>query len=214
MNFWKRKEIALVLLVTLLSAACATVAPGPTRPAFMGAGKTAAEFQRDDDYCRNVAMQRTGISPGDAAAQNTGIGALLGMIAGAALGAAIGAATGSPSTGAAIGAGVGLVGGAGAGAAHGSTTAASAQGRLDSEYYQCMYTLGHQVPGIAAPQQQAAPPPPPPPPPPAAQPTGGSIFSPPPAAAAPCEPTGKYVKTPGGFVPECKRASEPVGLWP
>lgn len=205
MKSWRAKSVSLLLLATFLSAACAAVAPGPTHPAFMGSGKTAAEFQRDDDYCRKVAMQRTGISPGDAAAQNTGIGAVIGMLAGAALGAAIGAATGSPSAGAAIGAGAGLVGGVGMGAAHGSATAASAQQRLDSEYYGCMYAAGHQVPGVAAQRSQTPAYAPPPPPPPASSPS----YGPPPAAAAPCEPTGKYVKTPGGFVPECKYAPEP-----
>ena len=207
------QTIVALILVAFAAGACAVPLAGPSRAAYMGTGKTAGEFQGDDDYCRQMAIQRTGVNPNEVGQQNTAAGALIGTLIGAALGAAIGAATGSPSAGAAIGAGAGLIGGTGAGAAQGAETAAAAQRRYDTEYYQCMYARGHQVPGSAVmssqpvPPPQAAPPPPPPPPPS----PSGSRFAPPsahaapaPSAAPPCKPTGKYVKTPSGFAPECE----------
>ena len=202
--------VAVAVITAFLSSACAVAAPGASRPVYMGMGKTPSEFERDKDYCQNVAVQRTGVNPNEVGQQNTGVGAVIGMLFGAALGAAIGAATGSPSAGAAIGAGAGLIGGTGAGAAHGAESAEAAQRRFNTEYYECMYARGHQVPGSAVmssqPPPQAAPPPPPPPPPS----PSGSRFAPPAAyaapapSAAPCKQTGKYVKTPSGFQPECE----------
>lgn len=209
------KAIAVIVLPVFLLAACVTYPrAGPTSPAYIGDGKTQAEFAQADAYCRDLALNRTGIDPGDAAAQSTAGSAVLGTLLGAALGAGIGAAAGDPGLGAAIGAGSGLAGGLAYGTGSGAASASMAQQRYDAEYYQCMYAAGHRVPGVMpAPARQSFPPPPPPPsPPPAgapqyappAPPPGAHPPAPPPAPPAVCKPSGKYVRTPEGLKELCE----------
>ncbi len=208
------KLIPFVVLSAFLLGACTTYPnPGPSSPAYIGDGRTQAEFAQADAYCRDLAQARTGITPGDAAGQSTAGSAVLGTLLGAALGAGIGAAAGDPGLGAAIGAGAGLAGGVAYGAGTGATSAAIVQQRYDAEYYQCMYAAGHKVPGVmVAPQPAMSPPPPPPPPaPPGAPqyappppPPGVSAPAPPPTPPAACKPSGKYVRTPEGFKEICE----------
>ncbi len=208
------KAIALIVLPVFLLTACTTYPnPGPSSPAYIGDGKTQAEFGQADAYCRDLALNRTGISPGDAAAQSTAGSAVVGTLLGAALGAGIGAAARNPGLGAAIGAGAGLAGGAAYGAGSGAASASLVQQRYDAEYYQCMYAAGHKVPGVMhAPQQQSYPPPPPPPPPPSSapqyapppSPPGASAPAPPATPPAACKPSGKYVRTAEGFREICE----------
>lgn len=187
---------AVVALSGLVFSACAThPALGPTSPAYIGDGKTRAEFEQTDGYCRDLARQRTGISPGEAAGQSTAGSAVLGTLLGAGLGAGIGAAAGNPGLGAAIGAGAGLAGGAAYGSSAGASSAAAVQQRYDAEYNQCMYAAGHRVAGVMAPppppRVASGPPPPPPgygPPPP---PSGyGAPPPPPPPPQARVAPSG------------------------
>jgi hypothetical protein len=182
---------AVVALSGLVFGACATQpALGPTSPAYIGDGKTQAEFEQADAYCRDLARQRTGVSPGEAAGQSTAGSAVLGTLLGAGLGAGIGAAAGNPAMGAAIGAGSGLVGGAAYGSGAGAVSAGAVQQRYDAEYNQCMYSAGHRVAGVMGPQRLASGPPPPgygppPPPPPGSGPPtpSGSGYGPPPPSA-------------------------------
>ncbi len=153
--------VAAVVLFALGLSACATYPnPGPTSPAYIGDGRTQAEFAQADAYCRDLAQQRAG-SPGDAAAQSTAGSAVLGTLLGAGLGAGIGAAAGNPGMGAAIGAGAGALGGTAYGTSAGAQSAGAVQRRYDAEYNQCMYAAGHKVAGMPPPPPRQAPPPPP-----------------------------------------------------
>jgi len=159
--------VAIVALSVVGLSACMTYPnPGPTSPAYIGDGKTQAEYSQADAYCRDLAQQRTGVTPGDAAGQSTATSAVVGTLLGAGLGAGIGAAAGNPGVGAAIGAGTGALGGTAYGSSAGAASAAAVQRRYDGEYYSCMYAAGHRVPGAPAPPpppRPAAGPPPPPP---------------------------------------------------
>lgn len=197
-----RTGVALVAVVTLITG-CVSVprTVGPSRPAFAGTGKNPQQFSQDDDACRAHAAARVGTTPADAAAGSQVGSAILGGLLLGALGAATGALGGNAGLGAAVGAAAGLAGGTAVGAEAGAQAAADVQRQIDREYFSCMYALGHQVPGAAqAPQyRQSAPPPPPPGP--AIGPAPGPSAPP---AAAPCKPTGKYVRTPQGFMAECE----------
>lgn len=208
---WVKFTVVPVFAIFLLTA-CATFGPpGPTRPAFIGMGKTQTQFYQDDTNCRAMATARAG-DPAQVQQSQAG-SAILGTLFGAALGAGIGAATGGgrgAGIGAAIGGATGTAVGVGGGTAQAQADAARIQQKWDAEYHSCMYAAGHQVPGGAAPAvHQPAPPVYAPPPPPPSSPTG-SYLAPPPAQAAPappsapCKQTGKYVKTPTGFQPECE----------
>jgi len=205
---------------------------GPSQPALVGDAKTGTQFTQDDQECRAIALSLTGKSPGQAAQESQVASAVLGMVLGAGLGAAGGAIGGRPALGAGLGAGAGLAYGAAGGASAAYGTAALYQQRYDSEYYQCMYARGHKIPTSAAivsrpatslpPPPTGSPPPPPPtgslpPPPPTASmapptPTFSAPPSPssnpgaaaPPGATEPCKVTGRYVRTPQGFMPECE----------
>lgn len=208
------KAIALTVLSVVIFGACTTYPnPGPTSPAYIGDGKTHAEFAQADAYCRDLAQARTGLTPGEAAGQSTAGSAIMGTLLGAALGAGIGAAAGDPGLGAAIGAGTGLAGGVAYGAGSGAASASLVQQRYDGEYHQCMYAAGHKVPGaMHAPHQRDFTPPPPPPPAPSSAPPSAPAPAPSAASApaapamvpAACRPTGKYVKTPEGFKEICE----------
>ena len=200
------RTIALVVLIPFLVASCAPMVVGSSMPVFPGQGKSTFEFDSDRSQCHASAMadaQRVQ----DAANTN----AVLSILGTAALGAALGAATGG-GRGAGIGAAAGGVAGGAFGAAGASSASGPAQRAYDTIYYSCMYNRGHQVPGVAPAAQQQAPraaPMPPPPPgysapsyaPPAVTPAPPL---PPPAASSDCVPTGRSVKIPGGYAPECK----------
>lgn len=212
---WVRTFAILALSVLVLSA-CATIPPGPTRPALIGAGRSQGQYEADDARCRQLAMAKVG-DPAEAQKQQVA-GAVVGTLIGAALGAAVGGAFGgrAPGIGAAIGGATGLGGGLSAGTAQAQRDTATLQQRWDGEYFGCMYAAGHQVPGVPAPASYTAPQPAyvPPPPPPAAAPSSPPVYQPSASPAAPvaasppppggCKPTGKYVKTTQGIVPECE----------
>ena len=187
------KLLAAVTLVACGLSACMTYPnPGPTSPAYIGDGKTQEHFAQDDARCRDLAQQRTGLSPGEAAGQSTAASAVLGALLGAGLGAGIGAAAGNAGIGAAIGAGSGALLGTGYGSGAGASSAAMVQQRYDAEYGQCMYAAGNKVPGMvppSAPQMSALPPPPPP--------GTGSVPPPPGYGAAPPPPPQARVTPPG-----------------
>jgi hypothetical protein len=139
----------LLLTVSLLLGACATVPPGPSVMVLPGSGRSFPQFQNDDAICREWALRQTGTTPGRAAAGSGIATAAIATGVGAASGAAIGAAVGQPAAGAAIGAGSGLLVGSSAGAARGDWAGASAQSRYDNSYLQCMYANGNQIPVAA-----------------------------------------------------------------
>ena len=177
--------VAVVALTAFSLSACVTYPnTGPSSPAYIGDGKTQANFAQADAYCRDLAQQQTGPTPGEAATQSAAGSAILGTLLGAGLGAGIGAAAGNPALGAAIGAATGLAGGAAYGSAAGASSAWTVQQRYDTEYHRCMYAAGHKVPAGWAPSTppmaSAIPPTPP----------GYGSMSPPLGAQASPAPTG------------------------
>ena len=127
------RKIALVLglCATALSACVSQSTWTPTVDTY---GSSRAQFvTRDQAECRQLAMQVSGSTTGQAAQ-----GALGGGLLGAAAGAGIGAAAGSPGRGALAGAAVGALGG---GAVRGMQSNAAFQ----RAFNQCMRNRGHQV---------------------------------------------------------------------
>lgn len=139
----RRVVLASIAMAALLTG-CATVPPGPSRPALPGTSKAWDQFQADDAACRQTAAARGGV-PSDAAA-SAGIGS---AVAGTVIGAAIGGLIGG-SEGAAVGAGMGLFTGSVAGTGYAQGAAIATQQSYDNVYFQCMYAAGHRVPVPAA----------------------------------------------------------------
>jgi outer membrane lipoprotein SlyB len=127
------KVLAVGLCVGTLSACVSQSQWTPTVDTF---GNSRAQYvTRDQQECRQLAMQVSGSSTGQAAR-----GAVAGGLLGAAGGAAIGAATGSAGRGAAIGA---AAGGIGTGAVRGVQSNQAFQ----RAFAQCMRNRGHNVLG-------------------------------------------------------------------
>lgn len=153
----------LIIALSALLGACATIPTGPSMLVLPGTGKSFDRFRADDSECRQYANGQLGGSTAsqaanDSAVRSAAVGTAIGAVAGAAI---------DGRSGAAVGAGTGLVVGAiaGTGAAHAS--AHGLQQRYDFSYQQCMYAKGHKVPvsgRFAASQPPAAYTPPPPPP--------------------------------------------------
>jgi hypothetical protein len=142
------RQKLLLILVSLILSGCATIPEGPSVLVLPGPGKSFEQFQAEDAMCRQWATQQTGVTPQQAANQETMKGAAIGTLLGAGLGAAIGAAAGDPGLGAAIGAGGGLLGGTLLGADNGEASAEAAQNQFDIAYQQCMYAKGHRIQGV------------------------------------------------------------------
>jgi hypothetical protein len=186
MTFTKK---AVPLGILLLLGACATIPDGPSVMAMPGSGKSFAQFNQDDDVCRQYASGRIGGKSAQEAANDAGISsAVVGTLIGAVAGGAIGG-----NNGAAVGAGTGLIVGSAAGANATAATGYTMQQRYDNAYIQCMYANGEKVPVAAGeyrrndyrrrrPYYDEAPPPPPPP----------DYGPPPPGMTAPPPPPPPY----------------------
>src|SRR5690242_8415371 len=135
----KRRKSSMKTSKVILAACCLTmvtacVSQTHWRPTVDTYGSSRAQYvSRDEQECRQLAMQASGSSTEQAAT-----GAVFGGLLGAAAGAAIGAVAGSPGTGAAIGA---AAGGIGTGAVRGTQSNQSFQ----SAFKQCMRNRGHAV---------------------------------------------------------------------
>ncbi len=143
-----RRKLALGSILLAGLGGCAVEPPsGPSFMALPTKGKTYAQFQQEDAYCRQQSFYASGgRTPGQAAADSGLASAGLGTLAGAAAGALIGAAAGNPGAGAAIGAGTGLAFGGVAGAGAANASAYELQRRYDQTYSQCMVAYGNLVP--------------------------------------------------------------------
>ncbi len=162
----KQLRDIVTTVMLLVVAGCASLPTGPSVRVMPAPGKTWEQFQADDAVCRNWSARQTGLSPQQAAGQDTVTGAAVGSVIGAGVGAVLGAASGNPGAGAAIGAGSGLLLGTAAGANAGELSGWEAQQRYDIAYEQCMYARGNQVPGVTVTRTRrflSVPPPPPPP---------------------------------------------------
>jgi outer membrane lipoprotein SlyB len=127
-----RQVLSLGLSLMTLSACVSQTQWSPTVDTY---GSSRAQFvTRDQQECRELAMQTSGSSTGQAAR-----GAVAGGLLGAAAGAAIGAAAGGGAgRGAAIGA---ATGGVGAGAVRG----VQSNQQFQRAFNQCMRNRGHNV---------------------------------------------------------------------
>jgi len=121
--FWRwSAPLALAALVS----GCASAPTGPSVMVLPGLGKSFEQFNADDAVCRQWGLQATGRPP-EAAATSAAGGTSTGDAGGAASGG-----TGAPSTG-------GL-----------TYSGQEGQWRYDMAYQQCMYSRGHQIPGVPA----------------------------------------------------------------
>ena len=85
--------------------------------------------------------RRRATTPNEAAADAAVGSAVVGTVLGAAVGGILGG-----GEGARVGAGLGLFTGGAVGAGNAQAASYTSQQRLDSSYYQCMYSQGHKVP--------------------------------------------------------------------
>jgi hypothetical protein len=164
-SFRSKKLLGFALIPALALGACTVVPPsGPSIVALPGPGKTFAQFQYDDQNCRNYAQSRNADSGAAAAnaSNNTAATAVAGTLIGAAAGAALGSLGGNVGAGAAIGAGAGLLGGASVAGGQAQGAADSLQGRYDVSYAQCMVGNGETIQGPPPPAPVYYAPPPPP----------------------------------------------------
>jgi outer membrane lipoprotein SlyB len=150
-----KRVFGLALLPVFALGAC-TVAPptGPTVVGMPGQGKSFAQFQQDDNYCRNYAQSKTtdAAQVSNDAQVNGNRTAVAGTLIGAAAGAVLGAVAGNAGAGAAIGAGAGLLGGASVAGNNTQAAADSLQGRYD-------VGNGEAIQQAPAPAYYGAPPP-------------------------------------------------------
>ncbi|WPB85117.1 glycine zipper family protein [Sediminicoccus rosea] len=139
-------RIWILGLVTIGLGAC-TIGPpqGPSVVAMPPQGKDFGQFQREDAFCQQTAMNSLGLNSEQAPAQAAIGSAAIGTAVGAVAGGLIGAATGNAGAGAAIGAGTGLIAGSVVGAGAAQNTNLSMQGRYDVTYSQCMASYGNTV---------------------------------------------------------------------
>lgn len=139
----------IALTAAALLAGCAVAPSAPSVMVLPGTQKTAAQFDADNAACQQRAQAY--VAPQAEAANTQAVGA---AVVGTALGAAVGALLGSgsyyPNNAAAWGAGTGLMMGSVVGGSRSQASAYGLQQRYNTAFVQCMYQLGHQVPGQTA----------------------------------------------------------------
>jgi hypothetical protein len=185
-------RVLLSLAALPLLAACVSMPSGPGVMVLPGTGKSFDQFRADDANCRQYASNQLGGATPDSAAENS---AVKSAVIGTALGAAVGALVGGQNP-VATGAGIGLASGAAMGVGTANQSQYELQRRYDHAYQQCMYSLGHQIPGVSSSgngysRRQAAPyarPATPPPAPSAAAPAAPAANIPPPPPGNPPPP--------------------------
>jgi hypothetical protein len=119
------------LILAALVSGCASAPTGPSVMVLPGLGKSFEQFNSDDAVCRQWGLQATGRTPAEAAATSGGTSAAGGTATGDAGGAASGAIA-APATGGT------------------QYSGQEGQWRYDMAYQQCMYSRGHQIPGVPA----------------------------------------------------------------
>jgi hypothetical protein len=112
-----------------------------------GLGKSFDQFNADDAVCRQWGLQATGWSPAESGVTSAAGGTAVGDAGGA----ASGATAGNPPMGSAA-----------AGAGGTKYSGQEGQWRYDMAYQQCMYSRGHQIPGVPAGYRGVSAPAPPP----------------------------------------------------
>ncbi|HME26892.1 MAG TPA: glycine zipper family protein [Acetobacteraceae bacterium] len=132
----------LVLVGTLLLAACAETPMGPSVPVMPGPNTSFSQFQNDQAVCRNFAEQAVQDQARGANLRGLGTAALA-----TGLGAGLGAAIGG-GRGAGIGAAAGALGGTGLAARNTSNANVSIQAQYNNAFAACMFSLGNSVPSM------------------------------------------------------------------
>ena len=147
-------------------AGCAVAPTTPTVMVLPGSQKSAPQFQADAATCQQRAQGI--VAPMvDAANNQAASSVVVGTVIGAAAGALLGQGSYNPGAVAAWGAGTGMLMGSAAAGGSSQVSQLSLQQQYNIAYVQCMYQLGHQVPGQLVSRRPvygapAAPPPPPP----------------------------------------------------
>ncbi|MDR2188268.1 MAG: hypothetical protein LBE62_09495 [Azonexus sp.] len=135
-------RIALLALLAAVGG-CAVTPTGPSVTTLPGSGMSLEQFNHDEMFCRQYALNMIGgRSASNAAQESAATSAAVGTVVGALAGAALG----GDSRGAAIGAGSGLLFGSLMGSDSGRASSYETQRQYDNAYIQCMYAKGHQVP--------------------------------------------------------------------
>jgi len=151
-----RAASTLACLVGLgLLAGCAVTPSGPTVLVLPGAQKGTAQFQADNAGCQQQAQAYVA-QGADAANSQAVANAAVGTAIGAAAGALMGSGYYYNGSSAAWGAGTGLLIGSTVGAGQSQASSYSLQHRYNIAFMQCMYLLGHQVPGQVAARRPAS----------------------------------------------------------
>lgn len=132
-----------------LLAGCAVTPSAPTVMVLPGAQKSGAQFQADNAACQQQAQAYVAPQT-DAANSQAAANAAVGTAIGAAAGALMGSGYYYNGSSAAWGAGTGLLVGSTIGAGQSQASSYSLQHRYNIAFMQCMYLLGHQVPGQVA----------------------------------------------------------------
>jgi hypothetical protein len=88
-----KSGLAMLLVMLMLLAGCATIPPGPSVLVMPGNGKSFDAFQADDASCREWARNHTEWNANQTVNENLAGGAIAGGALGAAAGALIGAAS-------------------------------------------------------------------------------------------------------------------------
>ena len=141
-----RKLLVLALTCgSVLVVGCAGLPQGPTVTVLKGKDTSFEQYQSDDVFCRQYALEKSGSPSSPVETSAVSAAAITGLL-GAAGGAVIGAVTGSPGAGAAIGASTGALAGTAVGVHRGDRTAMTAQQRYDSQYSICMDAKSHRTP--------------------------------------------------------------------
>ncbi len=130
------KTVSAVALASVLLAGCATTPMGPTVPVLPPAGKSLADFDRDEDVCTRYADDRVA-----GRVQEANDDQLRRGIIGTAIGAGLGALVGD-TKGAIIGGTAGAIIG---GTSSADRDRAGLQRRYNIAYAQCMTARGNTV---------------------------------------------------------------------
>lgn len=141
-------RLACLAGLALLSG-CAVTPSAPTVMVLPGAQKSAEQFQADNAACQQQAQAYVAPQT-DAANSQAAANAVVGTAIGAAAGALMGSGYYYNGSSAAWGAGTGLLVGSTVGAGQSQASSYSLQQRYNIAFMQCMYLLGHQVPGQVA----------------------------------------------------------------
>jgi hypothetical protein len=136
------RTTSVLILLALLTSACATQQRGARMGSFPVAGQGQEQHRADREACDQQAQQITGSSMAEESLTGGAWGLAIGALLGAAVGAAAGAALGMPGEGAAWGAAIGGGVGGAQGLAGGAAVNAST---WQANFSACLQARGYTV---------------------------------------------------------------------